>query len=90
MSGSWIGRRLAVVASSAAIMMLAGAVCAAAEEAHGIEITGDAVTTGTLTPDELSHLPAVEQEVLDHFKQAHDARLAETAAEDQEEAEDDE
>ena len=35
-------------------------------------------------------LSAVEQEVLDHFKQAHDARLAETAAEDQEEAEDDE
>lgn len=30
-------------------------------------------------------LSAVEQEVLDHFKQAHDARLAETAAEDQEE-----
>lgn len=29
-------------------------------------------------------LSAVEQEVLDHFKQAHDARLAEAAAEDQE------
>ena len=30
-------------------------------------------------------LSAVEQEVLDHFKQAHDARLAEIASEDQEE-----
>ncbi|BCW78985.1 ParB/RepB/Spo0J family partition protein [Arthrobacter sp. NicSoilC5] len=29
-------------------------------------------------------LSAVEQEVLDHFQQAHDARLAETATEDQE------
>lgn len=63
MSGSWIGRRLVAIAGSAAIMMLAGAVCATAEEAHGIEITGDAVTTGTMTPDELSQLPAVEQEV---------------------------
>lgn len=63
MSGSWIGRRLATIAGSAAIVMLAGAVCATAEEAHGIEITGAAIATGTMTPDELSHLPAVEQEV---------------------------
>jgi ParB family chromosome partitioning protein len=33
-------------------------------------------------------LSAVEQEVLDHFQKAHDARLAETAAEDQEEDDD--
>ena len=35
-------------------------------------------------------LSSVEQEVLDHFKEAHDAHLAEIAAEDQEEDEDDE
>lgn len=34
-------------------------------------------------------LSAVEQEVLDHFKQAHDARLAEIATEDQEEEDED-
>ena len=34
-------------------------------------------------------LSAVEQEVLDHFKEAHDARLAEIAAEDQEDEDND-
>ncbi|MBT2566624.1 ParB/RepB/Spo0J family partition protein [Arthrobacter sp. ISL-85] len=34
-------------------------------------------------------LSAVEQEVLDHFQQAHDARLAESAAEDQEDKDND-
>ncbi|MEW9874015.1 ParB/RepB/Spo0J family partition protein [Arthrobacter sp. HS15c] len=42
---------------------------------------------GTVYHYELS---SVEQEVLDHFQAAHDAHLAEIAAEDQEEDEDDE
>jgi ParB family transcriptional regulator, chromosome partitioning protein len=42
---------------------------------------------GTVYHYELS---SVEQEVLDHFQTAHDAHLAELAAEDQEEDEDDE
>lgn len=58
----WIGRGLAAIVG-VAIMTLAEAPLAAAQEAQGIEITGNAVATGTMTPDELSRLPAIEQDV---------------------------
>lgn len=45
------------------IMLLAEASYGVAQEAHGIDITGNAVAAGTMTWDELSRLPSVEQEV---------------------------
>ena len=56
----WIGRGLAAIAVSIAVMAIADAT---AQEALGIEITGNAVATGIVTPDELSRLPAIEQDV---------------------------
>lgn len=58
----WIGSGLAAILG-VAVGMLAEAPFAAAQEAHGIEITGNAVATGAMTPDELSRLPTIEQDV---------------------------
>jgi len=59
----WNGRGLAAIVG-VVIAMLGEAPFAMAQEAHGIEITGNAVAMGALTPDELSRLPVVEQDVL--------------------------
>lgn len=56
----WIGRGLAAVVASVVTMAVAEV---AAQEPHGIEIAGNAVATGTITQEELSRLPVIEQDV---------------------------
>jgi len=63
MLGRRAGRCLAAIMGGIAIVMLAGGLRATAQDVHGIEIAGDAIATGTITAEELSRLPVVEQKV---------------------------